>query len=227
MERKLKIALIGYGKMGQLIEQVAQKRGHEIVAKTTSSDPVNKLQSQISKSDICIDFSHPHCAVDNIKELAKMGKNIVMGTTGWYDHLDEVNSIVQQHSIGLLYAPNFSLGVNLFIRIVSEAAKLINPFSQYDLGIIEMHHNQKIDSPSGTAKAIAKAISKNGNDIKMTSVRCGHIPGTHSVIMDSQEDTITLTHEARNRDGFAFGAVLAAEWLKGKKGLYTIDDLFA
>lgn len=240
MNRKIKIALIGYGKMGHLIEKIAESRGHEVVAKTTSRETIEKLQSQILDSDICIDFSHPECAVNNINQIARMGKNIVIGTTGWYDQLDEVRAIVEKYSIGLIYAPNFSLGINLFIQIVSEAAKLIDPFSQYDVGILEMHHRQKVDAPSGTAKAIATAVlnqmtRKNAvsetceikeNEIHMTSLRCGNIPGTHSVILDSHVDTITLTHEARNREGLAFGAVIAGEWIQEKKGLFTVDDLF-
>lgn len=230
----LKIGLIGYGKMGRMIEQVAHQKGHSIVTK-------NGDLAALKHAEICIDFSHPSVVMNNILEMAKLGKNLVIGTTGWYDNLSEVREIVREYQIGLLYSPNFSIGVNLFIKIVEEAAALIAPFTEYDVGVFEAHHNQKADSPSGTAKAIANAllnhiIHKNDivenvegrvlpHQLHVSSLRCGYIPGTHTVTFDSPADTITLTHQARSREGFARGAVVAAEWLHGKKGLFTLEDI--
>lgn len=235
----LKIGLVGYGKMGRLIEEAALQKGHCINAKTSRHLDI----ASFKQSQVCIDFSHPESVMDNIRTLAAMGKNLVIGTTGWYDHLDEVKSLVSKYQIGFIYSPNFSVGVNLFLKVVEEAAALIDAFPDYDVGLFEAHHNQKADSPSGTAKAIADtlvqqirrktAITDNNsigrispNELHVTSLRCGSIPGTHSVIFDSPSDSITLTHQARDREGFARGAVTAAEWLNGKKGFYTIEDMF-
>lgn len=204
----LKISLIGYGKMGKMVEIAALARHHTIV--------------EPALADICIDFTHPDAAVESIHRLAKENKSIVMGTTGWYDRLPEVEAIVKKYQIGLLYSANFSLGVNLFLQVVEEAAKKFLSFD-YNVAGIESHHHQKIDAPSGTALAIEKRV---GVPVKFASVRCGSIPGKHELIFDSPVDQITLIHEARSREGFALGAVQAAEWLKGKTGLYTMEDMF-
>lgn len=240
----MKIALIGYGKMGRVVEEVAQARGHTIVAKIDPNGPHKTPTAEaLHDAHVCIDFSHPSCAVNNIKQLVALGKDIVMGTTGWYSHLEEITGLIHQNPVGLIYSPNFSIGVNLFLQIVSEAASLINAFESYDVGVFEAHHNKKADSPSGTAKAIAKTVLNRmsrkrvlvegqvegqiaKDALQISSLRCGSIPGTHSVIFDSPADTITLTHEARSREGFAIGAVAAAEWVHGRKGLYTIEDMF-
>jgi 4-hydroxy-tetrahydrodipicolinate reductase len=234
------IALIGYGKMGQMIEKAALARKHSISAKLDSQKKISK--DILNGSDICIDFSHPSCAVENIKKMAELGKNIVVGTTGWYDQIKEIKEIVEANQVGLIYSPNFSIGVNLFFEIVSAAAKLIDSFSEYDVGMIEAHHSQKVDSPSGTALLIAEQLINNikrkkrviedldgkavpADSIHLSCLRCGSIPGTHSVVFDSAADSITLTHQARSREGFALGAVVAAEWLKGRKGVFTMNDL--
>jgi 4-hydroxy-tetrahydrodipicolinate reductase len=224
-----KIALIGYGKMGRMVEDVAIQKGHTIFSK-----------QDIHLADVCIDFSHPSVVLENIQMVAKAGKNLVVGTTGWYDHINQVQTLVEKTKIGFLYAPNFSIGVHLFLKMVSYAASLINQFDEYDVGVIESHHNKKADSPSGTANAICnvllqnidrkKTIVSDGEQIspstlQVSSLRCGSIPGTHSVLFDSQADTITLTHQARNREGFARGAVSAAEWLQGKKGFFTLEEM--
>lgn len=239
----MKIALIGYGKMGKMVEHAAESMGHSIVAKI---DPQQKektiTQDSIGNADVCIDFTHPTCALENIKQVAALGKNIVMGTTGWYDYMNEVKNIVEQTKIGFLFAPNFSLGVALFQEIVSKAASLIAPFEAYDVGGYEIHHRQKADSPSGTAKAIIERLlaevprkkeviyelNENGitsEQLHFSSLRVGSIPGTHNVTFDSPADTITLTHTARNREGFATGSIRAAEWLQGKKGFFTFNNM--
>jgi len=204
----LKVSLIGYGKMGKMVEKAALSRNHLIV--------------DVLEADVCIDFTHPDAAVENIYRLAEQRKNIIMGTTGWYERLPEVEALVKKYQIGLLYSPNFSLGVNLFLRIVEEAAKRLLPFNYHVAGV-EWHHKEKVDSPSGTALAIAK---RTGVPVDFASVRCGSIPGKHELLFDSKVDQITLTHEARSREGFAMGAVQAAEWLQGKTGLYTMEDMF-
>ncbi len=239
----MKIALIGYGKMGKLIEQIALQKEHEIVARVHTSGVLSTLdEKQISLADICLDFSAPLSVLQNIRILAGMKKNIVMGTTGWYEHLDEVKQIVKESQIGFIFSPNFSIGVHLFNSIVESAAHLINEFEDYDVAGQEIHHNQKLDSPSGTAKSIVHTLLKKikrktspvydmvnrpiaSHELHFPSIRCGFVPGTHSVIFDSAADTITITHQARNREGFARGAVTAAEWLEGKTGFFTLDDM--
>lgn len=239
----MKIALIGYGKMGKMIELAAISKGHTIIAKINSHREMQTLTKDlIDHADVCIDFTHPNYAIENIKSIAKFGKNIVMGTTGWYHHIDMVEDIVKDAKIGFLYSPNFSLGVALFLEIVSRAASLVSPFKAYDVGGYEIHHNQKADSPSGTAKAIVERLLSEFADKKeaifelaegkisteqlhFSSLRLGSIPGTHSITFDSPVDTITLTHTARNREGFAVGAVNAAEWLQGRKGFFTLNDM--
>lgn len=224
----MKIALLGYGKMGQLIHSLAEARGHTIVAVCNSTNPITSPPSQkeIAQADVCIDFSTPDSVLDNVKTVAKLKTNIVIGTTGWTEHLPEIQEIVRKSSIGLLHSPNFSLGVALFLKMIEKAANLVAPFEEYELAGLEIHHSQKIDRPSGTAKAIEHAIaSQHPRPPTFTSIRVGNTPGTHSVVLDSPADTITLTHTARNREGFAHGAITAAEWLKGKKGVFGLDDL--
>lgn len=241
----MKIALIGYGKMGKMVEQVAISKGYSIMARIAPQQQYQTITPEsVGQADICIDFSHPACAVENIRQAAALGKNIVMGTTGWYHHIDEVKNIIEQANIGFLYSPNFSLGVALFLEIISQAASLISPFDAYDVGGYEIHHNQKKDAPSGTAKAIVKQLLSHiprkkevvyemgdtaisPEQIHFTSIRTGSVPGTHSVFFDSPADTITLTHTARNREGFASGAIRAAEWLQGKKGFFSLNDMLS
>ncbi len=223
----MKIALLGHGKMGKMVEGIALKKNYTLVP--------------IDEAEVCIDFSHPSVALEHIHTCAKKKKSLVMGTTGWYEHLEEARKIVEEAKIGFLYSPNFSIGVSLFMKVVEEAAKLVNAHPAYDVSLIEYHHNQKADSPSGTAKALAKSliahverktheVCDNPNrpiqphELHVSSIRCGHIPGNHQVIFDSPADTITISHEARNREGFAMGAVLAAERLKGKRGFFTFQE---
>ncbi len=227
----MKIALLGYGKMGRLIESSAHSQGHTILTK-----------DKVNEADIWIDFSHPDVALKNVRLAVEHKKNLVMGTTGWFENLPEVKNLIDNSDIGFLYSPNFSIGIHIFMNIVQNASSLINDYHIYDISGFEQHHNQKVDHPSGTGRAIAEKILINVDRKKQvtyqnpdgaidketlhfTSLRCGYEPGKHSVIFDSPADTITLTHQARNREGFASGALLAAEWLLGKKGFYTLDDM--
>lgn len=221
----MKIALLGYGKMGKLIDQLAQQKKHQVIARIDSKGP---FPQQATEADVWIDFSRPECAVDNIKLAIQHHKPLVMGTSGWYDQLPQVEQLIKKSGIGFLYTSNFSIGANLFYEIVSQAAALFHPFQTYDVALTEFHHNQKLDSPSGTARTIAQRIVDNmprKTNVDIASVRCGKIPGTHTVYFDSAEDTITLSHEARNREGFAQGALVAAEWLRDKNGFYTLHDM--
>ena len=239
----LKVALIGYGKMGKAFEAALQERGHDIVNIIDPKEIVTPISNKtLDAADVCIDFSTPSSAINNIRQIAEAGKSVVVGTTGWYDGMDDVAALVKKYQIGLLYAPNFSIGVHLFLTLVAEAALLFDPFAEYDVAGYEAHHRQKIDTPSGTAREIGRRLIHNmqrknkivfgdearsgdGDEIHFPSLRCGSIPGTHSVIFDSPADTIELTHTARSRDGFARGAVVAAEWLCGRKGIFTLDDM--
>lgn len=224
----MKIALIGYGKMGKLIEQKALDKGHSIIAVMDSKKPVSLPSSKqaISHADVVIDFSTPDSVMGNLRAVADLKKNLVMGTTGWTDKLGEAERIVNASGIGFLHSPNFSLGVALFFKLMDKAASLLEPFDQYDAAGIEIHHKNKLDSPSGTAKLLSTRINAHRkHPITFSSVRVGSVPGTHTVVFDSPADSITLTHTAHNREGFAGGALHAAEWLQGKKGIFTLDDL--
>ncbi|MDP1879889.1 MAG: 4-hydroxy-tetrahydrodipicolinate reductase [Parachlamydiaceae bacterium] len=220
----MKIALIGYGKMGKLIDQLATQQGHEVIVKYQKSTP---LSSMLSQADIVIDFSQADGQLDRLKCVLDYQKPIIIGTTGWDDSLSEAKKLVDKSQGSCLFSPNFSIGVFLFQKIVQEAASLIHSFHHYDVSGVEFHHRQKIDSPSGTAKALAQTVMNampRTKSLAFESVRCGFIPGKHSLIFDSQVDTITLTHEARSREGFAQGALVAAEWLLDKKGFFDMDD---
>lgn len=220
----MKIALIGYGKMGKLIGSIAEAQGHTILGKTDS----RHFDEKAFQAEVWIDFSHPDCALENIQKACQHKKNVVMGTTGWYHHLPAVEKMVKESGIGMIYAPNFSIGVNLFLEIVAQASSLLQIHHQYDAAVTEAHHRTKADAPSGTALAIQKRMAEKLHrlqTIDITSTRCGSITGTHSVYFDSPADTITLTHQAHNREGFAIGAVAAAEWIQGKSGIHTIKSM--
>ena len=210
--------------MGRMVETAATSLGHEVVGCISSTNWDNTV---ILNADICIEFTSPHAAIDNISRAANLKKPIVVGTTGWYENLYLVEEIAKKHNIGILYAPNFSLGVHLLLNILSNAAALMNSFPEYDAAGFECHHNRKKDAPSGTAMAIASTMQSQMpriNPFPFSSLRCGSTPGTHTVVFDSPHDTITITHSARTQEGFAIGAVKAAEWLLGKKGLYTLEN---
>jgi len=239
------ITLIGYGKMGHIIERIAVERGHKIISIIDPNcDRAEKeiTSANLKNADVCIDFTHPSVIMDNIKKISGLGKNIVIGTTGWYDKMAEVESIINKNKVGAIWSGNFSIGVNAFFRIVESAASIFNNIRDYDAMIHEVHHTQKADSPSGTAEMIGKIILKNmkrknkivtdrlarkiePNELHISSTRVGTVPGIHEVYFDSAADTIEIKHTARTREGFALGAVLAAEFIVGKKGLYSIDDL--
>lgn len=221
----LKIALVGYGKMGKILRQKADEKRFQIASIISSKSGENhaKAWEAAKNADVCIDFTESSSLIENVKQAARIKKNIVVGTTGWLDSYDEVKAIVEQAKIGFLYSPNFSLGVALFLKLIEKAGELIGPFKQYDIAGVETHHRNKADIPSGTAIAIKEKLKQPS--LKFSSVRVGSVPGTHTLIFDSSEDTITLSHAARNRDGFAVGALTAAAWLKGKQGIYTLNDL--
>ena len=241
----MNIALIGYGRMGKEVEIAAKEKGMKVVQVFTggnnSSGPgINK--SSLKGVDVCIDFSTPEAVIDNIQAAAECGKDIVVGTTGWYDRLDQVRTLVKAKRIGLLYATNFSVGVNVFSQIVMDAAHLLEKYPGYDVGISEVHHRAKQDSPSGTALSLGEIVLHTlrrkselltetsherlkPQQLHISSARVGCVTGRHTVMFDSEWDTIELIHTAKSRRGYALGAVLAAEWLKGKKGVYTMRDV--
>lgn len=258
----MKIALVGYGKMGHMIEGIATKRNNEVVATidyvTPDAKYIVKSSAEVAdvitkvKPDVIIDFTHPDEALNNIKAFLPLGIPVVVGTTGWNAHIKEVEELAKKHNNALFYAGNFSIGINMFYRIVENASRLMAEYDEYDSAIWESHHNQKADSPSGTALDLAKYVMKANpkktevvvdafhtkpepNQLHVSSTRVGTVPGTHTVFFDSNADTIELTHRARNREGFALGAVRASEWLvKGiadgslsNGRLYTMDDLLA
>lgn len=240
----MKIALIGFGKMGKEVEKLINESGsHQVVSKSLEEKGGNWDEEGIKRSDVVIDFTSPEVVLENIKKVTSLGKNMVVGTTGWYDHIDKVKEVVKKNGTGLVYAHNFSVGANIFFKIVAFASKLFNKFGGYDVYGLEIHHTGKKDSPSGTALRIAKEIMDNfptkksiqkdkldrqikDDELHFASVRGGRNPGFHEVVFDSAADSITLSHGAHNRTGFAKGAILAAEFVKNKKGTYNFDEVF-
>lgn len=221
----MKIALIGYGKMGRAIEEASHHTGDTIVARITAG---NWDENGIAQADVCMEFTECHSTLCNIERLAALKKDVVIGTTGW-EGLACVQKCVEKQGIGALYSPNFSLGVQLLLEIARSAGKLLNDFNQYDAAISEHHHHKKKDSPSGTALEMARVVKEamtRIDTLNISSMRCGSIVGTHTLFFDSPCDTITISHTARSRTGFAEGALYAANWLQGRKGLYTFADCF-
>lgn len=229
----MKIALLGYGKMGQTIERIALERGHEIVLK---KDEFNTYDG-LSNADVAIDFSIPAVAVENISSCFYANVPVISGTTGWLDRYDEMTTLCQEKKGAFISSSNFSLGVNLFFGLNEYLAKMMSKFDSYSVEMEEIHHNQKLDSPSGTAISLAKGVIENSNysnwtleeakenEIHIEAVRTGNVPGTHTVTYNSTVDTIEIKHTAHNRDGFALGAVIAAEWIVGKQGIFTMRDV--
>lgn len=247
----MKIALLGYGKMGKIIERIATDRKHEIVL-TIDHDNLHELTVEnLQKADAAIEFTTPGSVLRNIDTCVAAGVPVIVGTTGWYDHIAEVKDKCLQGNGAVMYASNYSVGVNIFFKVNQMLAKIMNNYPYYDVQVEEIHHTQKLDSPSGTAITIAEGILDNVDGKKewanilisedpaeqtdealkpeqllIESHRIDSVPGTHTVIYDSEVDTIEFKHTAHNRNGFALGAVLAAEWLQHKKGFYTVHDMF-
>jgi 4-hydroxy-tetrahydrodipicolinate reductase len=245
----MKIALLGYGKMGKIIEKIAISRKHEIVL-TIDHDTLDDLTVEnLQKADVVIDFTMPASVLGNIKHCFDAGVPIIVGTTGWYDQIPQIKQLCEQGNNTLLYGSNFSVGVNIFFHINRLLARVMNNYPYYDVQVEEIHHTQKLDSPSGTAITIAEGILDNlktksewvnvlttddksdddtvsNNQLLIESLRIDSVPGTHTVIYDSEVDTIEFKHTAHNRNGFALGAVLAAEWIQDKKGFYSVDAMF-
>ena len=229
----MKIALLGYGKMGQVIERIALERGHEIVLKKDENNTFEGLSS----ADVAIDFSVPTAAVTNISSCFHANVPVISGTTGWLDHYDEMVALCEEKNGGFISSSNFSLGVNIFFELNAYLAKMMSKFKNYSVVMEEIHHTQKLDAPSGTAISLAKGIIENSsytnwtleepkaNEIQIEAKRIGVVPGTHSVTYNSEVDTIDIKHTAHNREGFALGAVIAAEWIVGKQGVFTMKDV--
>ena len=236
----MKVALFGYGKMGRIIEKILLERGHTITAKVNRDLPKEKVD--LSDTDVVIEFSVPDIAAENIRYCLENDVPVVVGTTGWYDKLGELSEFCTTKSGAFLYATNFSLGVNLFFAVNRYLAGLMNQYAEYDAEITEIHHTQKLDSPSGTAISLAEQIIDridrydHWKNVKKTeisspetlsveSVRLPDVPGTHTITYNSDIDSLEIKHTAHNRKGFALGSVFAAEWLVGKKGVFTMKDV--
>lgn len=240
--------------MGQLVEKLALEKGFKvnaIIDPNTATSADKEINAIIHKEitaaalkdvDVCIEFSSANAVVENVKKIAALGKQHVLATTGWYDKLDEVKKIIENSNTGFIYATNFSIGVNVFFKLVENAAKIVNNLPEYDIFGYELHHRRKADSPSGTAKTIAELIvlnvdrkkkivydkidrKINADELHFASLRGGDVPGTHVIDFDSTADTIELKHTARNREGFALGSIMAADWGFGKKGFFEIKDM--
>jgi len=223
------IAIIGDGKMGQAIRQLATEKGWTIAAMLGERESANGrgiTASSLGNADVAVEFTQPDAAVANVTASLRAGVPIVVGTTGWYDSLGEVTRIATETGTGLLWSPNFSLGVNVLIELARYAGTLMQPLEGFDAHIVETHHSRKKDAPSGTAIAIGKAASDAlDRPIPTTSVRTGSVPGTHELIFDGAFEQLTLTHLARDRRVFAEGALQAASWLIGRKGVFTMRDV--
>ena len=236
----MNIALIGYGKMGKAIEEIAISRGHSVVVKFNSQNPLES--SQLRTTDVAIEFSQPDLALKHIKLCADGQIPIVVGTTAWEEHLPEIINHIDKREASLIYSSNFSIGVNLFFEMNKHLARLMNDKTDYLASITEIHHTQKIDTPSGTAVTLAKDLISNHptysswkltgqsenmekSDLPISAIREENVPGTHLISYTSEIDTLTIEHQAHNRKGFALGAVIAAEFIHKKQGVYTMSDI--
>jgi len=229
----MKIALLGYGKMGKTIEAIALNRGHDIVLKTSQS-----IASEITTADVAIDFSIPKAAFNNISNCINHNVPVISGTTGWLENYPKITALCEEKKGAFIYASNFSLGVNIFFELNKSLAKMMSTLKDYKVVIEEIHHTQKLDAPSGTAISLAEDIINNNANynawqldsntnktIPITAKRIENVPGTHNITYNSEIDTIKLEHIAHSRQGFALGALVAAEWLVGKTGVYTMKDV--
>jgi 4-hydroxy-tetrahydrodipicolinate reductase len=219
----MKLAIVGYGKMGKWIEQLAPEYGFSIHSRIDIGDDLR----QAAGADVAIEFTMPHAALANIETLAGLGLPLVVGTTGWLEHLPRVRGAVERGGTGLVWSPNFSIGVNIFLRVAGEAARLLKDEAQYGAWAWEIHHSAKKDAPSGTLIALVDGMKAAGysRSIDSSANRAGAHPGTHEIGFDSAADTITLRHTARSREGFARGALKAAQWIPGKKGVFEFKDV--
>jgi 4-hydroxy-tetrahydrodipicolinate reductase len=227
----MKLALLGYGKMGKLVEAIALREGWEVGPKLDIADNAGGsgiTPASMAGVDVAIEFSQPETVLSNVEAAALLGINLVIGTTGWANQKSKIEQMVQQSGIGLIHGANFSLGMNLFFEIVSHSAKMVGMIPQYDAYLSEEHHRAKKDAPSGTALNLLDIMRPNlsNPNLSIASIRAGFIPGTHTIGFDSEADTIVLEHRARSRQGFAEGAVLAARWIAGKKGFYNFRQVF-
>jgi 4-hydroxy-tetrahydrodipicolinate reductase len=240
----MKIALLGYGKMGKIIEEIAVSRGHTIVLRVEGKNAGQLTDDELKVADVAIEFTRPDAVIPNMQRCFSNGVPVVVGTTGWYDHLPGIMEECRSRNGTLFHASNFSIGVNLFFQLNERLAALMNGFPEYDVVLEEIHHVHKLDAPSGTALTLANGLlSKlerkkmwtlyhgsapeevNEAELPIVSIREGEVPGTHSVTYVSDVDAIEITHEAYNRKGFALGAVVAAEWVQNRKGVFTMKDL--
>jgi len=230
----MNIALLGYGKMGKVIERIALERGHSIVFKSSR----NTTDIDLSSADVAIDFSIPSAAVNNITTCFNSNTPVISGTTGWLEDYDQVVDLCNQKNGAFIYGSNFSLGVNVFFELNNYLAKMMNTLEQYNISLEEIHHTQKLDAPSGTAISLAEGIIDNSdktawkldctnhnNEIPIVAKRIDDVPGTHTIDYTSEVDSIKIEHIAHNRNGFALGAVIAAEWIINKKGVFTMKDV--
>jgi 4-hydroxy-tetrahydrodipicolinate reductase len=227
----MKLALLGYGKMGKLVEEIASRQGWEVSPKLDITDNVGGsgiTPISMAGVDVAVEFSQPEAVLPNIEAAARLGINLVIGTTGWAAHRAKVEQLVLDSGIGLIYGANFSLGMNLFFEIVAHSSRVMGMVPQYDAFISEEHHRAKKDAPSGTALNLLDMMRPHLSNPNLTiaSIRAGWIPGTHVIGFDSEADTIILEHRARSRQGFAEGAVLAARWIAGKKGFFDFRQVF-
>jgi 4-hydroxy-tetrahydrodipicolinate reductase len=240
MEEKPKIALIGYGSMGKMLESLAKDNGYIITDIFEINQPINSTRNY--DFDVALDFSFPNSVVENIKVLCELNKNVVVGTTGWDSKFNEVKELVENSGNGLIYGSNFSIGMQLFFNIINNISKVLNNVDGYDIFLSEIHHKRKKDSPSGTALSLGKIVLENYNkkttiqtetlhqaikseELHITSTRGGEVFGTHTVYLDSIADTIEITHRARNRIGLALGALEAAKFIHNKKGFYNFQEV--
>ena len=235
----MRILLIGYGKMGQTIEKIALERGHTIVGKIGANNQGDLASFNSDNTDVAIEFTQPEAAFDNISHCLKHNIKVICGTTGWLDQKSEADKLCQTHNGAFLYGSNFSIGVNIFFHINKVLASIMNNFPAYDVVMEEIHHTQKLDAPSGTAITLAEGVlenfkskinwvnapSQNQSDLVITSLREGTVPGTHTTIYTSAIDDIEIKHTAHSRHGFALGAVVAAEWIADKTGVFSIEDM--
>jgi len=235
----MKIALIGYGKMGKTIDQLAQAAGHEVVLRIDVSNSTDLNRSALASADVAIEFTRPESAFNNIVTCLENGVPVVSGTTGWLDRLEEAKQLVEKYQGGLFYASNYSIGVNIFFAVNKYLAKLMKRYDQYNISMEEIHHTQKLDAPSGTAITLAEGIMevlprKTGwvneptdkkEELPIISKRIDKVPGTHGISYESTIDNISITHTAHSREGFAKGALAAAEWMVGKQGFYGMEDM--